>query len=306
MLRILKLALMGLLFYAPARAEKLAFVVGINRYENLPPLQNATGDAQAIAEAFRNTDYRTTQLADLSRDIFWQEWSVFVGQIKPGDEVAFFFSGHGLQIGSANFLLAGDAPLPPDVPGADLLIRENAIEVSKLLADLGEKKPRVSLIILDACRDNPFRKARAKGIGNTKGLAALEPPEGTFVMYSAGAGEQALDGLPGDDRKAVSVYMRRLLPLLKTSHIRIQDVAVQVRDEVRAIAAAVSHSQNPAYYDELRGNFCFSGCSEGGTTTVTMTNRAKKQAALSSQQSETPDSCISENPNLSCLWKGDR
>jgi uncharacterized caspase-like protein len=216
-LRALIYAVIAFSICLPVHAEKLAFVVGINRYNNLAPLAKAVGDAEAISEVLRAAGYRTTLLTNLNRESFWENWIGFLDQIKPGDEVAFFFSGYGVQIDNANYLLVTDAPLPPNVPGADLLVRENAIGLSKLLADFADRKPRVSLIILDACRDNPFPKRHTRSLMRSRGLAGLEPPEGTFVMYSAGAGEQALDALSNGDPEPVSVYMRKLLPLLQTA-----------------------------------------------------------------------------------------
>lgn len=292
----LKIVFIYLALFSPAQAEKLALAIGVDRYDHLPPLQKAAGDAQTIAEEFRSAGYRTTQLGDLHREAFWQEWSFFLDHIKPGDEVGFFFAGHGIEIGGLNYLLLADAP--KSVLG-ERVIRENAIQVSQLLAELRERKPRVSLVILDACRNNPYAATGRRGVGGTRGLAGVEPPEGSFVMYSAGIGEEALDRLADDDQEPVSVYMRKLLPLLRLPGLRIQEVALRVRDDVRTIAARVPHSQNPAYYDELRGLFCFAGCA-GGNWLATAT---APRAATSPGPTALAEECRSANPTLSCLWK---
>ena len=92
--------------------------------------------------------------------------------------------------------------------------------------DLREKKVRVALFIVDACRDNPFRDGSGRSVGGTRGLARVEPAEGSFVMYSAGAGEQALDRLPGADASPNSVYTRTLLPILATPGLSLQEIAI--------------------------------------------------------------------------------
>jgi hypothetical protein len=293
----LKIVLIYLALFGPARAEKLALAIGVDRYDHLLRLQKAAGDAHTIAEEFRSAGYRTTQIGDLHREAFWQEWSFFLDQIKPGDEVAFFFAGHGIEIGGLNYLLLAD--VPKSVMG-ERVIRENAIQVSQLLAELRERTPRVSLVILDACRNNPYAATGRRGVGGTRGLARLEPPEGSFVMYSAGVGEEALDRLADDDQEPVSVYMRKLLPLLRSPGLRIQDVALRVREDVRTIAASVPHTQNPAYYDELRGLFCFAGCAGSN---VTAASAIAPRGAAPSESPTLAEECRSANPTLSCLWK---
>jgi formylglycine-generating enzyme required for sulfatase activity len=89
----------------------------------------------------------------------------------------------------------------------------------------------------------------------------MDAPTGTFIMYSAGAGQTALDRLPGDDPDKVnSLYTRKLLPLVKTPGLPLPELARQLRLQVHDLAAAVSHVQQPAYYDGLIGKFCLAGC----------------------------------------------
>jgi uncharacterized caspase-like protein len=296
MLRALVLLLGWSFFGNFAYADKLALIIGVNNYDQLPRLQKAVGDSQAVAETFQAAGYHTTRHSDLSRERFLEEWAAFRRRIRAGDEVAFVFSGHGLEIDGFNYLLFSDAPRP----GRDeSVIRGNAIQVAGLIAELQRGKPRVSLVILDACRNNPYAARGTRSVGTARGLAPMDAPAGAFVMYSAGAGEEALDRLSDADEEPTSVYTRRLLPLLKTPNLRIQDVALQVREEVSTLAAEVPHEQNPAYYDDLRGKFCFSGCSEGGVSTFTISNSVKKEPAISTDgQAE----CSTSDPKVSCLW----
>jgi hypothetical protein len=112
---------------------------------------------------------------------------------------------------------------------------------------------------LDACRDNPFEQVAGRSVGLSRGLAAAEPPEGTFIMYSAGAGESALDSLNGGDRNPNSVYTRVLLPLLTTEGVSLTEIAEQVRISVRQITSTVQHRQTPAYYNQVLGRVCLAG-----------------------------------------------
>ena len=114
----------------------------------------------------------------------------------------------------------------------------------------------MTIWILDACRDNPYASAKAtRSIGTTRGLNREEPPKGTLVMMSAGAGQSALDSLSTTDANPNSVYTRTLLPLLKEPGLEITDLAKQVRTEVETLAASIQFEQRPAFYHELSGNF---------------------------------------------------
>jgi hypothetical protein len=91
----------------------------------------------------------------------------------------------------------------------------------------------------------------------------MDAPNGTFIMYSAGAGQTALDRLPppiADPDPVDSVFTRKLLPLLRQKGIEITELAREVRKQVHALAATVSHAQTPAYYDGVLGKFCLAGC----------------------------------------------
>jgi len=109
------------------------------------------------------------------------------------------------------------------------------------------------VFVVDACRNNPYAAATTRGIGGTRGLAAVAPPKGTFVMYSAGQGQSALDRLSDEDREPTSVYTRTLRAKMMIEGLAITDLAREVRDEVEAAANRVNHEQRPAYYDELSG-----------------------------------------------------
>jgi hypothetical protein len=231
-----------------------AFVVGVNAYDNLTPekqLAKAVNDARAVGETLTGLGFTVSRQEDLKRAELNKAWQSFLARVQPGDMVAVFFSGHGVQVGGINYLLPRDVPKLGS--GEDGLLRGESISLQQMLDDLKQRSPGLSLVIIDACRENPFPLPGGKSIGGTRGLARIDPPEGTFVMYSAGAGENALDRLPGPDPETTSIFTRSLLPLLKTPGLKLQDVALQTREAVRKLAATVRHKQTPAYYDEISG-----------------------------------------------------
>ena len=233
----------------PAHAQKKhAFVVGIDKYDNLAAdrqLLKAVGDSRAISDTLTAMGIKVVTEPNVTRPAFNERWQSFLDEIKPGDTAAFVFSGHGVEINGANYLL------PRDVPrlrlGRDEQLKRESLALAEILADLRERRPGFSLIVLDACRDNPFSEG-AKAIGSAKGLARIDPPEGTFIMYSAGAHQTALDRLAETDKATTSVYTRTLVPLLKTPGLSLLDMADRVGEQVRDLAASVSHRQTPAFY----------------------------------------------------------
>ena len=178
------------------------------------------------------------------------------GKLKQGNVATFYFAGHGVEFGGRNYLLPRD--IPPIRPGREELIRREGSSIQEFLLDLRETN-RLRHPYLDACRDNPFETAFGRSVGASRGLASAEPPEGTFILYSAGAGESALDRLDDQDRDPNSVYTRQLLPLLKRPGLSLTEVAEQVRIDVRATAKTVNHQQTPAYYNQIVGRMCLAG-----------------------------------------------
>ena len=243
----------------PALAEKrLALAVGIDVYDNLPAheqLRKAVNDARAVAVALRDLGFEAAVEENLAGLAFARAWQRFLNRLEPGDTAALFFSGHGVEIGGVNYLL------PRDVPkvglAEDRVLARASIRFNDLMDDLRDKKVRIALFIVDACRDNPFRDERGRSVGGTRGLIRVEPAKGSFIMYSAGAGEKALDRLGAADKEPNSPYTRTLLPILKTPGLSLQQIATRVRAEVVELArrAQPPHEQTPAYYDQLLGEF---------------------------------------------------
>jgi len=160
-----------------------------------------------------------------------------------------FFAGHGIEIETQNFLLPADIPLIKW--GRDSQLRREAISLAEMMIDLKARKPGLSVVILDACRNNPFLPEGGRNLGPGRGglNSAQAAPNGVFILYSAGAGETALDRLDGDGEEKNSVYTRRLLPLMTTEGLTLGELARRVREDVSLLAASNSHPQTPAYYD---------------------------------------------------------
>jgi hypothetical protein len=255
----LAIVLSAVLADVPAFAEKRAFVVGIDVYPSLGPhrqLERAVNDAEAVAEALEALGFAVTLRKNTTQSDFFYEFDAFNRSIKSDDIVAFYYSGHGVQIRGQNYLLPSDTP-PPERTVEELIIGRS-IQMNSLLEQLGRNNPAVRFLIIDACRNNPYQAA-GRSVGNNRGLASVEKVNGTFVMFSAGAGQTALDKLTVGDNSKNSPYTRALLPLLRTKGQTLPDIARRVRYDVEQLVAKVPHDQSPAYYDGISGDFCLTG-----------------------------------------------
>jgi urea transport system substrate-binding protein len=257
-------ALAGLPHDASAQ-KRVAFVVGTDKYDNLDKsrqLQRAVNDARAVGAAFKALGFEVIAAENLTRGQFNSEWQKFLDKLKAGDTAAIYYAGHGVEIEGLNFLLPRDIP---DIKfGRQEQIKRESLSVAEILLDLRGRNPEIALVILDACRDNPLIPDEMRSAGTRGGgLAPLkgEPPKGTFIMYSAGAGESALDRLPGNDPdRENSIFTRKLVPLLGTKGLALHDMARQLRVDVIELASTVPHAQRPAYYDGVVGKYCLAGC----------------------------------------------
>lgn len=234
-------------------AERFALVVGIDNYENVSSLQKATNDAQAVSAALNEIGFMVTTLIDADRRTLNRTVSGFAAKIRPGDELVFYFAGHGVEVSGRNYLLPADVPSAR--PGDEEFVISESIAADRVLRVFQEQGARVTLLILDACRNNPFPSEGTRSLGGTRGLARMDPPQGAFILFSAGTGQTALDRLSNSDPNPNSVFTRALLPRLREQGMTIHDLVREVRNDVRELAESVQHNQFPAYYDQLSGVF---------------------------------------------------
>lgn len=244
-----------------AAAKRLALVIGIDAYQNQPQLARAVSDARAVSAALDDLGFAVIAGENVTRREMNRKLADLEGLISPGDMVFFFFAGHGVALGPDNILLAADMPKPG--PGEDGLVRDEGFSVDNIIRRVQGRGALTTFLVLDACRDNPFEATGTRNIGGTRGLTRTEAPRGVFVLYSAGIGQTALDTLRPDDPDPNSVFTRKLVPLLRTPGLSHVMLAKRVQQEVDALAATVRHAQQPAYYDQIVGEFVLSETRDG-------------------------------------------
>jgi len=236
-----------------ATAERVALVIGNDRYESIPPLLKAGEDAKSMGAVLLKAGFRVTSLQNATYREIVKSVDKFSREIKPDDQAVFFFAGHGVQLKSGNYIL------PVDVDAEnESMVERTSYSLDDITFLLGRHKSGFQLIIVDACRDNPF-PTKTRSFGNTRGLIPVEPVKGQMVMYSASRGQQALDRLgPNDDNKN-GVFTRKLISKLSQAGLSALEVIRDVQDEVEELASTVNHEQRPAVYNESRGDFYFFG-----------------------------------------------
>lgn len=234
----------------PMMAYRKALVIGNDLYTDVPRLNNAVSDAEAMAKSLENVGYKVYKHINLPEKKFRQAIREFKQQVSGGDEVLVFYAGHGVQLGNANYLL------PVDIRGdGEDQVRDEAVLLQKILDDLEEKKTKFSLAVIDACRDNPF-KGKGRAIGG-RGLAPTTAATGQMIMFSAGSGQQALDRLGDQDKERNGLFTRIFVREMQKPGLSVDRVLRNVRNEVVRLARTVGHEQTPALYDQSIGEFYF-------------------------------------------------
>ncbi|MGC1494728.1 MAG: caspase family protein [Sulfitobacter sp.] len=231
--------------------DRKAFVIGINKYPELQNLTRATADAKAMAESLGGWGFDVTLKTDIMRSDFFQALTLFTANIENGDDVVFFFSGHGISIDRENYLLMSDAPAVMGIN--EVMIKNEAISMQFILNLILKQGASSAIIIIDACRDNPYGTLAGDDIG----LTAMSPSDRSFIFTSASEGQTALDRLTEGDPHPNSVFTRILLEELQNGARSIEDIAKKVRQRVRNIAQEHGHEQVPDYIPRLATDFRF-------------------------------------------------
>lgn len=231
-------------------AFRKALVIGIDGYKHIPRLATARQDAQAMTSSLSAAGFTVSQYLDIGEKDMRAALRKFAAEVEGGDEVAIFFAGHGVQLGGLNYLI------PMDVSGeSEGQLREDAIPLQRILDDMNDRKAKLTLAVIDACRDNPFRTA-GRSIGNAaRGLSPTTPATGQIVIFSAGNGQRALDSLGPQDKERNGVFTRVFAQEIRKRGVPIDQVVRSARTEVVRLARSIGHEQVPAIYDQLVGEF---------------------------------------------------
>lgn len=220
--------------------QKIAFVIGNGDYKE-SPLNNPLNDARDIAETLTALGFKVRLRLNIDRKDFNNEIRDFGSRLQSGGVGLFFFAGHGIQVNGQNYLL----PIGVDIR-AEHEVDDEAVNVGRVLGEMNKAQNRLNIVILDACRNNPFaRYFRSL----SRGLAYMDAPSGTIIAYATAPGYVAADG---EGRN--SPYSTELLNYIREPGLKIEDVFKSVRI---GVIKQTQNKQVPWEASSLTGDFYF-------------------------------------------------
>ena len=279
--RLLCLLAASLVLAAPAHAEKrVALVIGNNDYKNVSKLQKAVNDARTMGDTLKQLGFSVMVAENLNRQQFSQTLLSFDNAVEAGDTAFFFFAGHGFEIAGQNYLLPTDVPAAAE--GQEELVRDASVLADRIVERLQNRKVRTSILVFDACRNNPFERAGTRAVSGGGGLAPMtQLPEGVFSIFSAGYKQTALDRLSNEDSSPNSVFTRTFAHELLQPGENLVEVAQHTRKLVSEMAETIGHKQIPAYTDQMVDNVFLNGAANAQADTARPAEPpAQKVAAL--------------------------
>jgi uncharacterized caspase-like protein len=241
----LAILLSGLLGQPALATKRVAFVVGNSNYQNVAHLANPAGDASTLAATFKKANFDVVTLRnDLSTVEMRRALREFGDKARDADIAVIYYAGHGIEVDGMNYLIPVDAVLERDSD-----VYDEAIPLDRVLVAI-EPAHQLRLVILDACRDNPFGKTMKRTIAQRaigQGLAKVEPDRpNTLIAFAARAGSTASDG----DNKN-SPFATALADHLATPGLDLRKAFGYVRDDV---LKATNNRQEPFIYGSLGGD----------------------------------------------------
>lgn len=211
--------------------KRVALVIGNSAYQNVAPLRNASNDAKLMTDVLKDLGFEVITAIDADRNAMRDKVYQFGDKIAAEKAVGlFFYAGHGLQVDGINYLV----PVTANITRRES-VEDECFSIEKVLGQMTFAKNDLNIIILDACRDNPFAGTTRAVKGEGGGLAQLNAPKGTFIAFSTSPGKTAADGT-GDN----GLYTEQLAKAIKTPGQKIEDVFKQVRNEVFRISSEIN------------------------------------------------------------------
>ncbi|MDA8416050.1 MAG: caspase family protein [Betaproteobacteria bacterium] len=225
---------------APIQEDRVALVIGNSSY-GIGMLRNPVNDARTVANKLESLGFHVILRENLNREGMYRTITEFGGKLKPHGVGLFYYAGHGMQINGRNFLVPVDA----DIQSEDD-VEFRGIDANFVLSRMDAAHDRVNMLVLDACRNNPFaRKNRSVSLG----LAQMDAHMGTLIAFSTSPGSLAEDGSGPN-----SIYTRNLVDKLSSPGITVEEIFKQVRV---AVARETRDRQIPWESTSLMGDFYF-------------------------------------------------
>ncbi|OPY93829.1 hypothetical protein A5906_17240 [Bradyrhizobium sacchari] len=225
--------------------QRVALVIGNSNYQNAPQLQNPDNDAQSMAQFLNSAGFEVVSATDLGQNDMLrvvQDFSAKVSARGPNTVAMVYYAGHGVQLAGENYLVPVDAKVSSPTE-----LVNNSVRLVDVMSTLETIPSRMRIVILDACRNNPFPNVNDAG----RGLAIVDAPNGSIVGYSTAPGAEALDGTGGH-----SPYTQAFLNVAREPNVPIEQLFKRVRLQVNQ---STSGAQIPWESSSLTSDFTFFG-----------------------------------------------
>lgn len=233
--------------------KRTALVIGNSAYK-LSPLKNPVNDAQAVAAALKGLGFDVLLRENTTFKDLLEAMRLFSLRSQDAEVRLVFYAGHGIQVKGRNYLLPIDTVLQSEEEAAS-----KAADVNQLLERMSQAKDGINVVILDACRNNPFagndvvlpdgRRMRYRSL-QPGGLAKVSPPLGTLIAFSTAPGGVALDNPNAKN----SVYTQHLIANMQIEGLPIEQVFKRVRS---GVAQETGRMQVPWEASSIENDFCF-------------------------------------------------
>ena len=226
----------------PPQGRRIALVMGNSGYK-IRPLRNSRNDADDMSRTLRASGFETIDLRDANLNQMRMAIRQFGDKLLNYDVGLVYYSGHGAEVKGRNYFI----PINADIQREDEIV-DQSIDVSLILEKMNTAQKGVNILIVDACRDDPFGRGFRSG---SRGLAQMDAPRGTIIAYATSPGKVASDG---DPRERNSPYTKHLLRAMQFPNKPIEQVFKEVR---RAVQSETRDQQTPWENTSLSGDFYF-------------------------------------------------
>lgn len=248
--------------------QRVALVIGNSNYRNAPQLTNPDNDAQSMAQFLNSAGFEVISATDLGQNDMLrvvQDFSAKVSARGPNTVAMVYYAGHGVQLAGENYLVPVDAKVSNQTE-----LVNDSVRLVDVMSTLETIPSRMRIVILDACRNNPFPSVNDAG----RGLAIVDAPNGSIVGYSTAPGAEALDGNGGH-----SPYTQAFLNVAREPNVPIEQLFKRVR---LAVNQTTGGAQTPWESSSLTSDFTFFG------DTAVAANRVPVNAPVVQMASNLP------------------
>lgn len=238
------IAIRNLVFQEFKAEKRLALVIGNSKYLYGAFLLNPANDATAMAKALQKVGFEVDSYIDADQKTVKMAMDKFGEKLENYEVGLFYYAGHGVQVTGSNYIIPVDANLYMEND-----VEYDCVEVGRILGKMEDSGCETNIVILDACRDNPFERRWSGRSVKTQGLAFMNAPSGSIIAYSTAPGKTASDGT-GEN----GLYTSALLKYIQVPNLILEDVFKNVRSEIEKTSDG---KQTPWESTSLKGSFYF-------------------------------------------------